>query len=424
MEAYANVLLYAIPFFLILVLIETIYGWAIGHQTLRSMDTISSLSSGSTNTIKSIMGLTLIIISHEWLEGKLGLVEIEATWLVYLTAFIIIDFKGYCSHWLKYRVNYFWNEHVVHHSSEEFNLPCALRQSVSNLFSMYAIFLIPAAVLGVPPKVIAVIAPIHLFMQFWYHTRHISKLGILEYIIVTPSIHRVHHAINPEYIDKNLGQIFILWDRIFGTYQEELDDVPPVYGVKKPVETWNPILINYQHVWRLIQDAWRTNNWSDKFKIWFKPTGWRPDDVSDKFPIGIVDNPYSMKKHDTKASQLLHAWSWFQYGISTAFLLIMLVNFASLGTQNIMLMGIFLLVSIYSYSTLMDRSSYAIWLEALKSITELFIIYSTGDWFGINQLAPLGSLMVGSYFVASIFIVGYFVFIEFKEEEEDKVAVA
>ena len=158
------------------------------------------------------------------------------------------------------------------------------------------------------------------------------------------------------------------------------------------------------------------------FMIWFKPTGWRPDDVNEKYPIKIVDDPYSMKKYDTKASPQLHTWSWIQYGISTVFLLIMLVNFASLGMQNIMLMGVFLLVSIYSYSTLMDRDSYAIWIETLKSIAGLFIIYSSGDWFGINQLVPLGSLMVAGYFVASIFIVGYFVFIQFKEE--NKVALA
>jgi len=422
MEAYANVLLYAIPFFLILVLIEALYGWAKGHQTLRSMDTISSLSSGSTNTLKNIMSLTVIIISYEWLEGHIGLMQLEATWPVYVIAFIAIDFRGYCGHLLNHKVNYFWNEHVVHHSSEEYNLPCALRQSVSNIFGFYAVFLIPAALLGVPPQVIAVISPIHLFMQFWYHTRHIPKLGFLEKIIVTPSIHRVHHAINPEYLDKNLGQIFIIWDKIFGTYQEELDEVPPVYGVKKPAETWNPILINYQHVWRIILDAWRAQSWLDKLRVWFMPTGWRPADVAKKHPIEIIEDPYSMKKFDTKASPALHAWSWTQYGVSTIFMLIMLINFASLGMGNIMLLGTFLFVTIYSYTTLMDRRPHAFWLESIKSLGGLYIIYSTGDWFGVDILVPFGSYLVGGYFVVSILIVAYFVFAEFREDKEMAVA--
>ena len=144
-------------------------------------------------------------------------------------------------------------------------------------------FLVPAALLGVPHKIIIVLAPLHLFGQFWYHTRHIGKLGWLEYIFVTPSQHRVHHAINPEYVDKNLSAIFCIWDRMFGTFQEELDDVPCVYGTLKPVRTWNPFIINFHHAWNLAKDAWRTEKWSDKIRLWLMPTGWRPEDVSKNF---------------------------------------------------------------------------------------------------------------------------------------------
>ena len=125
---------------------------------------------------------------------------------------------------------FFWNRHIIHHSSEEFNLSCALRQSISTIFRFSAILMIPAALLGIPAYIFAILAPIHLFMQFWYHTRVVNKMGILEYILVTPSHHRVHHAINPEYLDKNYSQIFIIWDKMFNTFQPELDDVKPVYG--------------------------------------------------------------------------------------------------------------------------------------------------------------------------------------------------
>jgi len=416
MEAYANVLLYAIPFFLILIIIEAIYGWIIGHQTLRSMDTISSLSSGTTNTLKSIMGLTIIIFSYEWMENHLALIHIENTLLVYVLAFIALDFAGYAGHLMDHKVNYFWNDHVIHHSSEEFNLPCALRQSISNVLGIYAIFLIPAALLGLPTNVIAVIAPIHLFMQFWYHTRHIPKLGILEYIIVTPSAHRVHHAINPEYLDKNLSQIFIFWDRLFGTFQEELDDVPPVYGVKKPAETWNPITINFQHLWRLIQDAWWTNSWLDKLRIWFMPLGWRPKDVINNHPIKFITDPQTMIKYDEGASKWLHIWSWTQYIIIQLFVIIMLVNFVKLGTDSIFLFGVFIFISIFSYTTLMDKNNHAIWIEFGKNIFGLYIIYSTGDWFGLNDLLPFGGYIVAAFFVVSSLIVSYFVLVEFNPD--------
>ncbi|MEX0362408.1 MAG: sterol desaturase family protein, partial [Allomuricauda sp.] len=257
METYATALLYAIPFFVGLVLFEVIYGYFVKNQKHNVMDTVSSLSSGLTNVVKDSLGLGVVLVTYPYLLEHLALMEIQTTWVVWVLGFLALDFAGYWNHRLSHRINFFWNQHVIHHSSEEFNLACALRQSISNLLVYFPLLMIPAALLGVPHKVVAILGPLHLFAQFWYHTQHIGKMGWLEYIIITPSQHRVHHAINPEYIDKNLGQIFSFWDRIFGTFQEELEEVPPQYGVLKPANTWNPILINFQHLWRLIKDAWR-----------------------------------------------------------------------------------------------------------------------------------------------------------------------
>ena len=362
MVTYAQVLLIAIPFFISLILVESIYGWTAKQQTIRSFDTMASLYSGITNTIKNILGLTLVIVGYTWMYEHIAVVNIEATWLVYAISFVAIDFAGYVQHLMAHRINFFWNEHVVHHSSEEFNLPCALRQTISNFFSIQAFLLIPAALLGMPPKVIATIAPLHLFLQFWYHTRYIGKLGFLEYLIITPSQHRVHHAINPEYLDKNLGQIFPWWDRIFGTFQEELDDVPCVYGTKKPAATWNPIIINFQHIWILIKDAWRTQDWKAKFLIWFKPTGWRPKDMHQRYPIEIIDDPFSQEKYTTEPTQGLVAWAWFQHVITYAFLFQMLFYFTEIGFPALFAYGGFLMLHIYASSTLMDLNPNAIGL--------------------------------------------------------------
>ena len=174
---------------------------------------------------------------------------------------------------------------------------CALIQSISAWIGFGAFFLIPAAFFGVPAQLITLLAPIHLFAQFLYHTQHIGKLGFLEYIIVTPSQHRVHHAINPIYIDKNLSAIFCIWDRAFGTFQEELDEEQPVYGVIKPVNTWNPLLINFQHAFNVIQDAYNTSSFKDKLRIWFMPTGWRQNDVVEKFPRNIITDHNNREKY-------------------------------------------------------------------------------------------------------------------------------
>ena len=112
--------------------------------------------------------------------------------------------------------------------------------------------MVPAALLGVPTKIFAILGPLHFFFQFWYHTQLIGRMGFLEYILVTPSHHRVHHAINPEYVDKNYSQILIFWDKLFGSFQPELDNVKPVYGTLKPVQTWNPVIINFKVIWQLL----------------------------------------------------------------------------------------------------------------------------------------------------------------------------
>lgn len=417
MEAYAKAVLYIIPVFLLLMAVEAIYGFVVKKNTFRSFDTITGISSGITNSVKDLLGLTLVVIAYSWLYEKLALIEIESSVLVYVICFICIDFSSYWIHRLRHHVNYFWNEHVVHHSSEEFNMACALRQSISSFFGIYSVLLIPAALLGVPPKVIAIVSPIHLFLQFWYHTRHIPKLGILEYIIVTPSQHRVHHAINPIYLDKNLAAIFCIWDRAFGTFQEELDEEPCVYGVKKAPQTWNPILINFQHLWLLIKDAWRTSNWLDKFRIWFMPLGWRPADIKDKYPIDYIDDPKDQVKYDTQASKALHIWSWVQLIMTHLFLILMLINFADIGFPNLFAYGAFLFIHIYASSELMDLKKSAVIFEALKCSGGLYWIWQSGDWFGINAHWEWGSFVVIAYLLISLLLTFGFVVRELNKEK-------
>ncbi len=412
METYAKALLFAIPFFILLLVVEILYGQFVKNQQHKVLDTVSSISSGLTNIVKDSLGLGVIIVSYPFLLENLALTSVKATWLVWLIAFFAIDFAGYWNHRLSHKINFFWNQHIIHHSSEEFNLACALRQSISNLLGYFPLFLIPAALFGVPTEVIAILAPIHLFAQFWYHTKHIGKMGWLEYVIITPSQHRVHHAINPEYIDKNLGQILSIWDRWFGTFQEELEEVPPQYGVLKPVHTWNPILINFQHLWRLILDAWRTNSIRDKFRIWFMPTGWRPADVKERYPIEVIEDVYSFERYQTAASPLLKGYSIFQMVFTLGLILFMFYNYSAIGFGGLLLFGVFVFLGIFGYTTLMDRKTYAFYLELFRALVGILFIGITGDWFGINAYWGYGSLLIGLYFVITAVGGYYFTFIE------------
>jgi sterol desaturase/sphingolipid hydroxylase (fatty acid hydroxylase superfamily) len=411
METYGKILIIAMPLFLLLVLFEKWYGWRKGFDTVRTLDMVSSLSSGVTNSTKDVLGLSIAIISYGWLVNKLAITHIQANWAVYLIAFLALDFAGYWTHRLAHTVNFFWNNHIVHHSSEEFNLACALRQSISVFVRIYALLLIPAALLGVPEKVIAVVAPLHLFAQFWYHTRHINRMGFLEYIIVTPSHHRVHHAINPEYLDKNYGQIFIFWDRMFGTYQEEKESIPAAYGVTRPVRTWNPIKINFMHMWLLIKDAWRTKNWLDKLRIWFMPLGWRPADVIEKYPVDKIKDVYHFEKYNTPASKGMQAYLWTQLVCMLLLVSYLFANVAmikQIGIENLFIYGGFIFIQVYALTEFMDRGKFAWVLEAIKNIACIAFIIQSGAWFGSNTISIFIAPTLIGYFAISTIAVYYF----------------
>jgi sterol desaturase/sphingolipid hydroxylase (fatty acid hydroxylase superfamily) len=421
MEEYGKILIIATPIFLVLIIIEKLYGIYKKNDTAPLIDSVSSISSGITNSVKDVLGLSLTFISYEWLVSKIALYHLEANVLSYCIAFFVIDFYGYWSHRWAHQINLFWNKHAIHHSSEEFNLACALRQPIASLVNLFTFLLIPAALLGVPASVIAITLPLHLFLQFWYHTKHIKKMGFLEYILVTPSHHRVHHAINPEYLDKNHSQIFIFWDKLFGTFQAELDDVPPVFGITRPAQTWNPIRINFQHLTLLLKDAWRAENWKDKLTIWFKPTGWRPENFEEKYPVTKIENVFAFNKYGTQNSQKLIYWSVTQMLITLLFVTYLFDNVAKIGLPNIFLYGFFILITIYSYSELMDKSKYAIFWEGLRFSIAIGIIMYYGDWFGLNRVIPFSNPVILTYLTLSFLITIYFVNIDFKNYRNQPV---
>lgn len=405
METYGKILIIAMPLFLLLVLFEKWYGWRKGFDTVKTMDMISSLSSGITNSTKDVLGLSFAIISYSWLAEHLTLFQVQSGWLLYVIAFLALDFAGYWVHRLAHTVNFFWNNHIIHHSSEEFNLACALRQSISVYFRIYAFLLIPAAIFGVPQQVIAVVAPLHLFAQFWYHTRHINKMGWLEYIIVTPAHHRVHHAINAEYLDKNYGQIFIFWDRLFGTFQEERTDIPAVYGITRPVRTWNPIKINFMHLWLLAKDAWHTQSWKDKLRVWMMPLGWRPADVIEKYPVEKIEDVYHFEKYKTSAPKAMMVYLWIQLFCLLLIVSYLFGNVATIGFPNMLYYGLFIFAQVYALTEFMDRNPRALVYEVVKNMICIGGILYYGGWFGLQNFFSASSYLMIGYFIMSTVVV-------------------
>jgi alkylglycerol monooxygenase len=225
---------------------------------------------------------------------------------------------------------------------------------------------------------------------------------------------------NPEYLDKNLSQIFILWDKLFGSFQEELPDKPPVYGITRPAATWNPIKINYQHMWLLIKDAWHAKSVWDKLRIWFMPTGWRPADVIEKFPVKKVEDVYHFNKYETRASVQLHIWSWAQLITTLLFISYFFANIAQINKLHfsyIYLYGLFIFLSVYAYTELIDRNPFAIAWEITKNIFGLGLIFYMGDWFGSNNMHRAIAYCIMAYFLLSNIITAYFVYLHHKEDK-------
>lgn len=284
-----DLILYAVPFFLVLIALELVADRWRGVSNYRLADAVNSISTGVLSTTTGLLTKGVGLLTYAFALDHLALLRLPAdrVW-VWVFAFVLYDFCYYWLHRMGHERNILWAAHSVHHQSEEYNLSTALRQT-STGFLLGWIFYLPMAVLGVPLLVFVSVAALNLLYQFWVHTRHIPKLGWFEWFFVTPSNHRAHHAQNALYMDRNYGGVFIFWDRLFGTFQEEDENEPVIFGVTTPLASWNPLWANLQFYAQLWDDARRAErNW-DKLRIWFMRTGWRPADVAAKYPMSKPD---------------------------------------------------------------------------------------------------------------------------------------
>jgi sterol desaturase/sphingolipid hydroxylase (fatty acid hydroxylase superfamily) len=285
----AQIIVLATPVFLLLIALEWWVGLRRGRNTYRLHDALSSIGLGMLSQLVAVftklatLGLYVLVFEHlaPWR------LPADEPW-VWLAALVAYDFCYYWRHRLGHTCALLWAAHVVHHQSEDYNLSTALRQSSTNWVAEW-IFYLPLALAGVPPLVFAVVALVDLLYQYWVHTQQIGRLGWFDRWFCAPSNHRVHHAVNERYLDRNYGGILIVWDRLFGTYQPELDDEPCVYGTRKPLRSWNPLWANVEVYADLLRDSWHTRRWADKLRVWLAPPGWRPADVAARFPRPAFD---------------------------------------------------------------------------------------------------------------------------------------
>lgn len=298
----ARIIVLATPVFLLLIAIEYAVGVARGRNTYRLNDAMSSIGLGIMSQLTGVFTKLFAVGIYTAVYEATAIWDLPAdAWWVWLGALLVYDLCYYWHHRLGHECAVLWAAHAVHHQSEDYNLSTALRQTSSGWIGGW-LFYLPMAVVGVPPVVFAAVALIDLLYQYWVHTQQIGRLGWFDRVFCAPSNHRVHHAVNDKYVDKNYGGILIVWDRLFGTFEEEDDAEPCVYGTRSPLRSWNPIWANLQVYRELWLDCWRAERWSDKLRVWFKRPGWRPADVAARYPKAPFDLA-QVTRYDPPASR-------------------------------------------------------------------------------------------------------------------------
>ena len=318
----SQIIVLATPVFFALIAAEYAIGLKRRRNTYRLDDAISSIGLGMLSQISAVFTRLLRVGIYTAVYSAVAIWPDHpfwTSWAGWLTALVFYDFCYYWLHRAGHESAIFWAAHVVHHQSEDYNLSTALRQTSSGALVGW-VFYLPMAVAGVPPLVFGVVALIDLLYQFWVHTEQVGKLGWFDRWFCSPSNHRVHHAVNDRYLDRNYGGILIVWDRLFGSFREE--DEKCVYGTRKPLRSWDPLWANGEVYWGLLKDSWHTRRWSDKLRVWFKPPGWRPADLAERFPSPVFD----IAQVQRYAPPMGRAVMWFA-GVQFALLLVGVAGF-------------------------------------------------------------------------------------------------
>lgn len=360
----------SVPVFFILIGIELAWSFYKKLNYYRFNDSISNLSLGIGQQLTGIFMKTALFFGYKYIFEHWRLFELPQSIWIWMILFIGVDFFYYWFHRMSHQVNALWAAHIVHHQSEEYNLTVALRQSwFQGWFSW--VFYLPLAFVGFDPLMFLTLSSFNTLYQFWIHTRAIKSLGPLEWILNTPSHHRVHHGSNPKYIDKNHAGTLIIWDRIFGTFQKEEEEV--YYGITSPLASWNPVWANV-HYW---DELWRTARqsplWRDKINVFIKPPGWFPAHLGG-FKTAPEIDPLQYKKYDPQYHQQLTGYVIVQFlvGLIAGSAILFLNN--SIPVPALISGTVFVILTLLTCGALLEEKKWQVKFEYARLILGILIV--------------------------------------------------
>jgi sterol desaturase/sphingolipid hydroxylase (fatty acid hydroxylase superfamily) len=358
-----NYIVLAIPVFFLLIGVELLVARVREKDYYRLHDALNDLSCGIVQQLLEVFLKTALFAGYVYIYQRQRLFTIgmdSAT--AWIACFLGVDFLYYWFHRASHEVNAIWATHVVHHQSEEYNLAVALRQGALQ-GAMSWVFYLPLAWAGFPPLMFLALSSVNTLYQFWIHTRAIGRLGPLEWVLNTPSNHRVHHGRNPRYIDRNHGGTLIVWDRLFGTYQAE--DEEPVYGITKPLASWNPVWANLHYWAELLDLARRTRGWADRLRLFVKPPGWRPQELGGPQAAPAVDRA-GYRKWDVEPTPGLALYVVLQFAPLLLGAYVLLARQASVRRTLLAAAAVFVVASLVALGGLLERKAWAVGFETSR----------------------------------------------------------
>lgn len=363
MPEAVNYIVYSIPVFFLLIGVELLFDKLKKTGYYRMNDALSNINAGITEQVTGAFLKAFVVGIYAWLFAEMRFFTIPANGFTWVILFISVDFFYYWFHRYAHEINFLWGGHVVHHQSEEYNLSVALRQGAFQKFGSFAFYL-PLALIGFDPVMFIVVSQFQTLYQFWIHTKTINKFPKpVEFIFNTPSHHRVHHGRNPKYIDKNHGGTLIIWDRLFGTFQEEEEEV--VYGITMPLQTWNPLRVQLDFWKTLFADLSHTKRWSDKFRLLFFPPGWFPNELGGpKQPLEVT--PATAHKYDTVIPVGLNYYIFIQFVFILGGASLFLFGFDGFDLVSKVAFMLLILLSVTSIGLQLEAGRHALWMEPLR----------------------------------------------------------
>ncbi|MEJ5996025.1 sterol desaturase family protein [Pedobacter sp. Du54] len=372
----------SVPIFFILIGVELAYAFYKKLQYYRFNDSISNLSQGIGSQITGLFMKTALFFGYSYIFKHWRLFDLPNTIFVLVILFIGVDFFYYWFHRMSHQVNALWAAHIVHHQSEEYNLTVALRQSWFQSWFAW-VFYLPLAFIGFDPLLFVTLSAFNTLYQFWIHTRAIKSMGFLEHILNTPSHHRVHHGSNPKYIDKNHAGTLIIWDKLFGTFQKEDEEV--YYGITTPLASWNPVWANFHYWIELWQTAKRSSTLSDKIKVFTKPPGWYPSSLGGfKHPPEIDIENY--KKYDDNYHYNVVLYVSFQFLIALLCGSALLFLSAKMPINYLSFAATFIIFTLLSCGAILEKRNWLKFFEFSRLFLSIVAVYLLKEEIGIIWL--------------------------------------